>query len=243
MARKGRVKSSEGIYHAVLRSYDKLFFKENDYLEFIAILKRYFVDTASKLYAYSLEKNRVHLVFFTPDDISVVMKPLCTSYARYINRTYKRNGALFYDRFISEPIEDMDTLKKLVIFVGEHKKAKYTSKSEYINKADLCDISKLKKDIDEIKNPSLVYIFVDDYASMSDKELKEYILSIGTQNEKLSNEELLEYALTYSNLSVARVKRVLGLTKPVKVEKAKKPVVKKEEPKKAKRQELNYWLL
>lgn len=243
MARKGRAKSSEGMYHVVLRSLDKLFFRENDYLEFISILKRYFVDTDSRLYAYSLEKNRVHLVFFTPSDISIVMKPLCTSYARYINRTYKRSGALFYDRFISEPIEDGDTLKKCVIFVGEHKKAKYTSKSEYMNKADLCDISKLKNDIDEIKNPSVVYVFIDDYASMSDKELKEYILSIGTLNKNSSNEELIEYALTNSNLSIARVKRVLGITKPVKVEKAKKPVEKKEEPKKTNRQELNYWLL
>ncbi len=243
MARKGRIKSSEGLYHVVLRSEDKLFFRENDYLEFINILKRYFVDTDSKLYAYSLEQNRVHLVFFTPDDISIVMKPLCTSYARYINRTYTRNGALFYDRFISEPIEYGDTLKQSVIFVHEHKKAKYTSKSEYINKADLCDISRLRKDIDEIKNPSLVYIFVDDYASMSDKELKEYIMSIGTQNKKPSDEELLEYAIKNSNLSLARVKRVLGLTKPVKVERAKKPVEKKEEPKKTNRQELNYWLL
>lgn len=243
MARKGRIKSSEGIYHVVLRSLDKLFFKENDYLEFISILKRYFVDTDSKLYAYSLEKNRVHLIFFTPGDISIVMKPLCTSYARYINRIYKRSGALFYDRFISEPIENGDTLKTSVIFVQEHKKAKYTSKSEYTDMADLCDISRFKNEIDEIKKPSVIYAYIDDYASMSDKELKEYIMSIGTQNKKSSSEELLEYAIKNSNLSLARAKRVLGLTKPVKVEKVKKTVAKKEEPKKSGRQELNYWLL
>lgn len=244
MARKARMKSSQGIYHTVLRAENKLFFDDKDYLEFISLMKHYFVDADSKIYAYSLEKNRVHLVFFTPNDISTVMKPFCTSYARYINRTHNKSGKLFYDRYISEPIEDNDTLKKSVIFVNEHKKAKYTSKSDYLNKTDLCDISKLKSDIDEIINPSSVYAFIDDYASMSDKELKDYILSIGTQNNKSSaKEELLEYALTYSNLSGARVKKILSLTKSVKIIKAKKTEPKKEEPKQIKKQELNYWLL
>ncbi len=244
MARKGRIKSSEGIYHTVLRAEDKLFFDEKDYSEFINLLGRYFVDTDSKIYAYSLEKNRVHLVFFTPDDTSVVMKPLCTSYARYINRTYNKNGKLFYDRYISEPIEDNETLKKAIIFVNEHKKANYTSKTEYLNIDTICDISKFKKDMDEIMNPAEIYAFIDDYASMSDKSLKEYIMSLGTQNNKpLAKEELLEYALTYSNISGARVKRILNLTKPPKVEKAKKPEPIKEEPKKNNRNELSFWLL
>ena len=240
MARKGRVKSSEGIYHAVLRGESKLFFDDNDYIEFINTLRRYFVDTDSKLYAYSLEKNRVHLVFYTPENIGDVMKPLSTSYARYINRVHKKSGKLFYDRYMSEPIEDADTLEKTVIFVQEHKNALYTSKSEYMNKADLCDVSKLKG---KIKEPFTVYAFIDDYASLSDKELKTYILSLGTQNIKNSNEELLEFAIKHSNLSNTRVKNVLGLTKPVKVEKVKKPEPKKEEPKKSNRQELSFWLL
>ncbi len=240
MARKGRIKSSEGIYHAVLRGESKLFFDDRDYLEFIDTLRRYFVDTDSKLYAYSLEKNKVHLVFFTPDNISDVMKPLCTSYARYINRTHKKSGKLFYDRYMSEPIDDMDTLEKAVIFVQERKNSLYTSKSEYLKKADLCDVSKLTG---RIKEPFTVFAFIDDYAALSDKNLKAYIQSIGTQNLKNSNEDLLEYSLKYSNLSNARVKKVLGLTKPVKVEKVKKPEPKKEEPKKTNKQELSFWLL
>ena len=240
MARKGRIKSSEGIYHTVLRGENKLFFNDNDYLEFINTLRRYFVDTDSKLYAYSLEKNKVHLVFFTPDNISDVMKPLCTSYARYINRAHKKNGKLFYDRYMSEPIEDMDTLEKAVVFVQERKTSSYTSKSEYLEKSDLCDVSKLGG---KIKEPFTVYAFIDDYASLSDKDLKSYIQTIGTQNSKNSDEELLEFALKHSNLSNTRVKSVLGLTKSVKIEKVRKTEPKKEEPKKSNKQELSFWLL
>ena len=141
---------------------------------------------------------------------------------------------------MSEPIEDMDTLEKAVVFVQERKNALYTSKSEYMKKADFCDTSKLKG---TIKEPFTVYAFIDDYASLSDKDLKSYILSLGTQNIKTSNEELLEFALKYSNLSNTRVKNVLGLTKSVKIEKVKKTEPEKEEPKKSNRQELSFWLL
>ncbi len=240
LARKGRIKSSTGIYHAVLRGQKNLFFDSNDYLEFIGVLKRYFQNTDSQLYAYSLEKNKVHLVFYTPGDISDVMKPLCTSYARYVNRTHNKNGKLFYDRYMSEPIEDTDILEKAICFVNEHKKALHTSKDEYMNKAELCAVDALeKKSVKNIKNPSVIYVFIDDYASMSDSELKSYLLSTGEQDK----EKLLEYALEYSNLSRARVSRILNLTKAKKATPKPKPQPKEEEPARYKKQELSVWLL
>lgn len=237
MARKGRIKSSLGIYHAVLRGQKNLFFGDKDYLSFINTLKRYFLNTDSLLYGYSLEKNKVHLVFFTPREIGDVMKPLLTSYARYINRTYNKKGKLFYDRYMSEPIEDVDMLTKAIVFVNEQKNAKTTSKEEYLNGPDLCALSRLdKKSIEEVKNPSNVYPFIDDYASMSDNELKRYILSTGTDKKQ----ELLENALLYSNLSKTRVTKVLNLTKDTN----KMPVLKpKKEPSKNKNHELSVWLL
>lgn len=238
MARKGRIKSSLGIYHAVLRGQKNLFFDDKDYLAFINTLRHYFLNTDSLLYAYSLEKNKVHLVFFTPGEISDVMKPLLTSYARYINRTYNKKGKLFYDRYISEPIEDVDLLTKAIIFVNEQN-AVITSKEEYLNRPDLCDLSRLdKKSIEEIKNPLYIYPFTDDYASMSDSELRKYILSTGTK--EVNKQELLETALLYSNLSETRVKKVLNLTKAAKPKPVEKP---KEEPIKYKKQELSVWLL
>ncbi len=238
MARKGRIKSSNGIYHIVLRGEKGLFFGENDYIEFLNMIKRYFDNTSSRLFAYSLEKNKIHLVFYTPVEISAVMKPLLTSYARYINRVHKKTGKLFYDRYISEPIDD-DILKDAVIFVNEHKKAKYKSKEEYLNRLELCDISRFdKKALEDIKNPSLIYPFVDDYQAMSDNELKSYLLSIAVGNP--AKKELLETALTYSNLSRARVSKLFNLAR---LNKAKKAKPKQQEPVRQKKQELSVWLL
>ena len=238
MARKGRIKSSNGIYHIVLRGEKGLFFGENDYIEFFSVIKKYFENTNSRLFSYSFEKNKIHLVFYTPGEISVLMKPLLTSYARYINRVHKKTGKLFYDRYISEPIDDV-VLKDAVIFVNEHKKAKYTSKEEYLNGSQLCDSSRFdKKALEDIKNPPLIYPFVDDYQSMSDNELKSYLLSIAVSNP--AKKELLEIALTYSNLSRARVGKLFNLTR---VSKVKKAEPKQEEPVRQKKQELSVWLL
>ncbi len=237
MARKLREKSSTGIYHTVIRGQRKLFSKEEDYSEFIETMERYFDGSNSKLYAYSLEKNKVHLVFFTSGDIKDVMKPFLTSYARYVNRTYKKTGKLFYDRYISVPIEDRDTLKKSVIFVNEKLKADLTSKEEYINADGLCVISDFdESDIEEIKNPSIIYPFTDDYAAMTDSELKRNLMMI--TKEKVEAAELCQMAVKYSNISMARASRVLNVPS-VRRQKTDKKV----EEKIQKKQELSVWLL
>ncbi len=246
MARKGRIKSSTGIYHTVLRGEKGLFFGENDYIEFLNIIKKYLEKTNSRLFAYSLEKNKIHLVFYTPGEIGVVMKPLLTSYARYINRVHKKTGKLFYDRYMSEPVENDDILKNAVIFVNEQRKASYTSKDEYLNKAELCDFLRFdKKSINEIKNPSVVYPFIDDYQSMTDSELKKYLLSIAIDNP--SKNELSQIATQYSNLSMARVNKIFNLVKVNKIKKAEskpvEPIKQPEEPVRQKKQELSVWLL
>ena len=239
MARKGRIKSDTGIYHVVLRGQNNLFLEDRDYSEFIDTLKRYFVNSDSDIYAYSLEKNKAHLVFYTPGDISTVMKPFLTSYARYFNRTYNKNGKLFYDRYMSEPIEDSEMLKKAVIFVNERNKAVHTSKEEYSDKAELCAVKKIdKKSLEEIKNPTVIYPFADDYASMTDKELKEYLLATGDKNT--DKQDILERAVIHSNLSKARVGKILNITK---LSKPKTVQKQKEEPIRQKKQELSVWLL
>lgn len=237
MARKLREKSSTGIYHTVLRGQKRLFVKEEDYSEFIGTMERYFDGRNSKLYAYSIEKNKVHLVLFTSGDIKDVMKPFLTSYARYVNRTYKKTGKLFYDRYISVPIEDRDTLKKAVIFVNEKPKADRTSKEEYMNADGVCDISDFdESDIEEIRNPAVIYPFTDDYAAMTDSELKRNLMMI--TKEKTDMPELCRLAVKYSNLSMARVSRVLNVPGA-----KRQKTVKKEEEKIQKKQELSVWLL
>ncbi len=61
-----------------------------------------------KLHAFCLMQNHFHLLIEQTDEttISKIISQVCTSYAMYINKKYKRVGHLFQDKFKSVLIED-----------------------------------------------------------------------------------------------------------------------------------------
>jgi REP element-mobilizing transposase RayT len=64
-------------------------------------------DGIFKLHAFCLMPNHFHLLIEQCSDISLstLMKKVCTSFAMYMNKKYKRVGYLFQDRFKSTLIE------------------------------------------------------------------------------------------------------------------------------------------
>lgn len=105
MAREARKISSKGMYTVILRG-ERLFKGEEDRKVFLELLERYF--EGGEVFGYNLSDEQIRLVVKeTPKGISMTMKPLITSYARYFNRTYNTEGKLFSGRFISEPIESV----------------------------------------------------------------------------------------------------------------------------------------
>lgn len=119
MARKARQKSESGMYHVVLKGNDKLLFVEDeDYRFFLLQLSKIAERDFLEAYAYCLYPENVHLVVkegLRPLGESV--KALTSAYAVRCNEKYAREGKLFYDRFISEPIESDDELIDAVRFV------------------------------------------------------------------------------------------------------------------------------
>lgn len=112
MAREARKISSAGMY-AVKLSGKKLFKADDDEKMFLELLEKYFEGGA--VYGYALSDNEIKLVVKeTPKGISMTMKPLITSYARYYNRTHNTEGKLFSGRFLSEPIESEEERKEAV---------------------------------------------------------------------------------------------------------------------------------
>lgn len=61
-----------------------------------------------KLHAFCLMPNHFHLLIEQCSDIpiSMLMKKMCTSFAMYVNKKYKRVGYVFQDRFKSVIIEN-----------------------------------------------------------------------------------------------------------------------------------------
>ena len=98
MPRKPREKSRFGIYHVILRGVNKqIIFEENeDYLQFIRILKKYKEVCEFKLYAYCLMDNHVHLLIEqTTTELETIMKRIEVKFVKWYNRKYERIGYLF----------------------------------------------------------------------------------------------------------------------------------------------------
>ena len=109
MPRQARVKSESGYAHLIVRGIGRqaLFEAREDYRFYLAILERYSHETEIQVCAYCLMENHVHLLVCDANArIALMMKKLGVSYSQYFNRKYKRQGHLFQDRYLSEPIDD-----------------------------------------------------------------------------------------------------------------------------------------
>lgn len=266
MARIGREKSSIGIYHVLLRGMNVLFKNDDDFAEFTNILRRYTSGGTIEIYAYSLLKNRVHLVLKAAN-IGLALKPICTSYARYFNRTHISSGKIFYDRFKSEPINSKKELADVVAFVNNiSKKAgeDYPFSSLPPLSREFCNVSgELSKKEFESSNFSNMYI--EDFDCLSQKELSGYIFDItGTLAKDFKTLPKAELdakiaALTEKHwISGTKIFELLGIRKTAQKAPSAKPAAKKSapapkksptpkaekpEPKPEPKKELSVWLL
>ena len=132
MARQIRKKSGTGIYHVMLRGINRqdIFEDDEDYLQMTACLQglteRYdengvALEPLCTIYSYCLMSNHIHLlVREQKEDISSVMKRLGVAYAYYFNKKYQRNGHLFQDRFLSEPVNNIEYFMTLMRYIHQN---------------------------------------------------------------------------------------------------------------------------
>lgn len=146
MARKARVKSESGMYHIVLKGNDKLLFAEDDdYRYFLSLLEKTSERDYLEIYAYCLFSEAAHIVLKEGlRDIGESVKTLVSSYAVRCNEKYARDGKLFYDRYVSEPVESDDELIDAVRYVhrlplnyGYPAEYSYSSYNNYVTKKGL----------------------------------------------------------------------------------------------------------
>ena len=109
MPRQARIKGEFSVYHIIQRGNERknLFFSDDDRLSFVETIERTKKKYNFLLYAYCLMDNHVHLLIDdNGNDISRLVKSINISYAYYFNRTYRRCGHLFQDRFRSELVDN-----------------------------------------------------------------------------------------------------------------------------------------
>lgn len=105
MPRRARVMLPNVPVHMIQRGNNRqaCFFADDDYRCYLEWLREYAKIESCRVHAYVLMTNHVHLLLTakTVDGPGRLMKRLGQRYVQYINRTYRRSGALWEGRFRS----------------------------------------------------------------------------------------------------------------------------------------------
>lgn len=118
MARSARKRSPSGLYHVLLRAQrEGLFASDADKRAFLAILEALAGQNAASLCAYCLMDDHVHLLLYAPQGPEKLARPLCARYAAYFNQSRGLKGKVFYDRFMSRPVEEGEDLLRHIRFI------------------------------------------------------------------------------------------------------------------------------
>jgi putative transposase len=110
MARFARVVAIETAHHVTQRGIDqqKVFFTDADRNIYLDCLTKFCAQARTRILAYCLMSNHVHLVLVPeePHSLAVAMRRTHSRYATYLNARRDRAGHLWQNRFFSCPMDD-----------------------------------------------------------------------------------------------------------------------------------------
>lgn len=87
---------------------NKVFFTDEDRLQYLNWLKEYCQKHHVQILAYCLMDNHIHLIALpkNEDGLQRVLKPIHMRYAQSINRQHQWSGHLWQGRFFSSPLDE-----------------------------------------------------------------------------------------------------------------------------------------
>jgi len=189
MSRQARKLSQTGLYHIIFKGIgsQNIFEAPADYKKLREILVRVKEETEFELYAYCFMTNHVHLVIKEKEigEISKIMTKILSHYATWFNRKYEREGALFANRYKSEPVEDERYYFSLIRYVHQNplkagmvesiRKYPHSSYSEYAkNEGDITDIDFLLDMLDaDRKNAVKQFVELNEITDKETYEISE----------------------------------------------------------------------
>lgn len=120
MARQARLDAPGTLHHVMIRGIERspIFKDDRDREDFISRMGLLAQETGTRILAWALMRNHVHLLFFSgPTGISKFMRRLLTGYALRYNRRHRRSGHLFQNRYKSIICEEGTYLLELVRYI------------------------------------------------------------------------------------------------------------------------------
>ncbi|MFE8700858.1 transposase [Cytobacillus sp. FJAT-54145] len=234
MPRRARKKSSNGMYHIMLRGINKqsIFEDDEDKHKFLSILKKFKDISRFELYCYCLMDNHVHLLMKESEEsISITIKRISSSYVYWYNMKYERCGHLFQERYRSESVEDISYFLKVLRYIHQNPikaglansvlESKWTSINEYFEKDTFVDIDLGLSLFSQYQNTA-IQLFkeymvksnndqcLDDKLKerMSDSEVREHMHKIGISNISV----LQQLDKDKRDVALARLKELEGVS-------------------------------
>lgn len=120
MPRRARLDAPGILHHVMVRGIEgcPIFRDDQDREDFISRIRQRVKKTGTKILAWVLMSNHVHLLIFSgPRGISEFMRSLLTGYAIRYNLKYQRSGHLFQNRYKSIVCEEDPYLLELVRYI------------------------------------------------------------------------------------------------------------------------------
>ena len=114
MPRQARLDAPGTLHHVMIRGIERksIFRDDQDRKDFVARLGNLANQTDTRILAWSLLSNHVHLLLFSgPAGLPLFMRRLLTGYAQGFNRRHKRRGHLFQNRYKSVVCEAVSRVR------------------------------------------------------------------------------------------------------------------------------------
>jgi len=97
-------------YHVTQRGSNRqrVFFAPSDYKTYLSLVRDQAEDSGTRILAYCLMTNHVHLVVVPerPDSLAVMFRRVHGQYAQYLNTRRRRTGHLWQQRYFSCPLSE-----------------------------------------------------------------------------------------------------------------------------------------
>lgn len=208
MPRKPRKLIGNAFVHSMVQGINREYIFENDIQKnkYIRLIKKYSQKYKISIIAYCIMDNHAHLLTYAEniENISLFMKETNTEYALYYNKSNKRVGYVFRNRFSSKPIYNQEYLLKCIKYIhmnpvkaeicqneGDYN---FSSYKEYLN-SDIIINSKMLKNVLDKKEEILKKINSINYESLN------------LEKEPINLKEILEEFLIHKNLKLSQIQK------------------------------------
>lgn len=123
MARQARNYQNTQIYHTIVRgnNSEHIFIDYEDKKKIIEIMHRKSLNNNYDVCAYCILNDHAHFIIKENIlNIAEIMKSINISYAAYYNKKKSRNGHVFYSRYLSEAICDVNRFLQVIRYLINH---------------------------------------------------------------------------------------------------------------------------